>query len=343
MFSMKKSFAPDAKLKLNMECKIALPANFHVRPAAWIDIHDIVQLIYASCKAAGDITLAASADDLRRDWHTPGFSLETDSWVVADSENRPVAYQDFVNQHAHASLGTYGHVHPQFTNLGIGTFLLAALDERAKQEIPVASPDARVFLRNRVAVRNASGRKIHEAAGFKPIRFSWRMEITLANAPQPVSWPSGVEVLPFILGKNDHAIYEAEQEAFADHWDHARVPYEKWEIRRIKRENFDSSLWHVAWAGNEIAGFSLCRYRQGIGWVGTLGVRRPWRKHGLGYALLLRSFAEFYKRGQTVIGLNVDASNPTGATRLYERAGMHVASEHVIYEKEYRPGKELEE
>ena len=52
---------------------------------------------------------------------------------------------------------------------------------------------------------------------------------------------------------------------------------------------------------------------------------------------------EFYKRGEKVIGLGVDASNPTGATRLYERAGMHVASEFVIYEKEYRPGKEPEE
>lgn len=326
-----------------METMGLLPVNFYVRPAAWIDVQDIVQLVYASCKAHGDITQAASADDLRRDWQTPGFNLVTDSWVVVDSENRPVAYQDFVNQYAHASLGTYGHVHPQFTNLGIGAFLLAALDERARREIQLAPSDLRVFLRNRVAVGNAYGRKIHENAGFHPIRFSWRMEITLADAPQPVSWPNDVKIRSFILGENDHAIYEAEQEAFADHWGHTRTPYEKWEIRRLKRENFDPSLWHIAWAGNEIAGFSQCRYRQGIGWVGTLGVRRPWRKQGLGYALLLHSFAEFHKRGQTVIGLNVDASNPTGATRLYERAGMQVASEYIIYEKEYRAGKEPEE
>jgi ribosomal protein S18 acetylase RimI-like enzyme len=41
------------------------------------------------------------------------------------------------------------------------------------------------------------------------------------------------------------------------------------------------------------------------------------------------------------IGLGVDASNPTGATRLYQRAGMVVASEHVTYEKELRPGRNL--
>ena len=87
----------------------------------------------------------------------------------------------------------------------------------------------------------------------------------------------------------------------------------------------------------------MCRMRSGIGWVGSLGVRRKWRKQGLGMALLLHSFGEFYKRGETVVGLGVDASNPTGATRLYERAGMHIETEYVCYEKEYRSGRELQE
>jgi ribosomal protein S18 acetylase RimI-like enzyme len=80
----------------------------------------------------------------------------------------------------------------------------------------------------------------------------------------------------------------------------------------------------------------------GIGWISTLGVRRPWRKMGLGLALIRHSFGEFYKRGTTIIGLGVDASNPTGATRLYQRAGMYVASEFVSYEKELRAGRTQE-
>lgn len=39
----------------------------------------------------------------------------------------------------------------------------------------------------------------------------------------------------------------------------------------------------------------------------TTGVRRPWRKQGLGMALLLYSFGEFHRRGETTIGLGVDA------------------------------------
>jgi ribosomal protein S18 acetylase RimI-like enzyme len=77
--------------------------------------------------------------------------------------------------------------------------------------------------------------------------------------------------------------------------------------------------------------------------VGSLGVRRPWRKRGLGLSLLTHSFGEFFRRGEQTIGLGVDAENPTGATRLYRRAGMQVADEYVIYLKELRSGRELVE
>jgi ribosomal protein S18 acetylase RimI-like enzyme len=80
-----------------------------------------------------------------------------------------------------------------------------------------------------------------------------------------------------------------------------------------------------------------------MGWVGRLGVRRPWRKRGLGEALLLHSFNEFYQRGISKVGLGVDASNPTGATRLYQKVGMHVSVEDVVFEKELRSGRSLEE
>ena len=78
----------------------------------------------------------------------------------------------------------------------------------------------------------------------------------------------------------------------------------------------------------------------GIGWIRTLGVRPPWRKRGLGEALLLHSFGEFYKRGTKTIGLGVDAQNPTGATRLYQKVGMVAVSEFVTYEKGLRSGRE---
>jgi hypothetical protein len=45
--------------------------------------------------------------------------------------------------------------------------------------------------------------------------------------------------------------------------------------------------------------------------------------------------------GKARAGLGVDAQSLTGATRLYEKAGMHVAREFLAYEKELRPGRDI--
>ena len=64
-----------------------------------------------------------------------------------------------------------------------------------------------------------------------------------------------------------------------------------------------------------------------------LGVVPEYRQRGLGQALLQHTFAEFAKRGFKAVGLGVDAENPTGAVRVYERAGMHVERTNLIFEK----------
>ncbi len=71
------------------------------------------------------------------------------------------------------------------------------------------------------------------------------------------------------------------------------------------------------------------------------GTRRPWRKLGLGLALLHQSFYVFYQRQTRTVKLMVDSRNLTGATRLYERAGMHITQLFYTYEKELRSGQEL--
>jgi mycothiol synthase len=106
----------------------------------------------------------------------------------------------------------------------------------------------------------------------------------------------------------------------------------------IDREKFDPTLWFLAFDGNEIAGISLCAYQMDYGWFDTLAVRRPWRRKGLGMALLQHSSGEFYRQDKNKVGLDVDSKNLTGATRLYERAGMRVAKTYVSDEKELRVG-----
>jgi mycothiol synthase len=62
-----------------------------------------------------------------------------------------------------------------------------------------------------------------------------------------------------------------------------------------------------------------------------LGVRRPWRRRGLGLALLRCAFGEFYRRDIRMVALAFDSQSLTGATRLYERAGMQLERLYSVY------------
>lgn len=322
--------------------KVTLASGLRLRSVEWSDLEAVTQLIYDVCEADGDATVAVTADELKHEWETPGFNLATDAFVVESADGRIIGFEEF-NQHAeHAWLETDGYVHPEFKGRGIGTALLRTIEDRARREMELAEPDLRVFLHSTIDNRDPSSHDLHKHEGYFPVRYHWRMEIVLDAAPPAPELPAGLELRPFIKGAHDAAVWQAQNEAWRDHWGSRDVTLEEWQHSRFGDPEFDPTLWMIAWDGEQVAGFSLNRYRMGIGWIRTLGVRRPWRKRGLGLALLQRSFGEFYRRGRNVIGLGVDAQNPTGATRLYQKAGMRVASEFVTYEKELRPGRELE-
>jgi len=316
--------------------------NLKLRTAQWSDLNAVVDLVRDVLTADGDAVSAVTPAELEREWKTEGFVLETDVFLVTTTDGRMVGYEEFVNRHAHAALQGDGYVHPEFRGLGIGTALLQALEERACKEMDLAEPDLRIYIINGMSAADKSAREIHESEGYKLIRHHWMMEANLTEVPRIIPFPAGVELRPFVKEAQEYLVFQAEDEAFRDHWGHVPGNFNNWKLRKIEREEFDPALWHIAWDGDHIAGYAQTRYRNGIGWVGNLGVRRPWRKRGLGEALLLHSFNEFYKRGMQTIGLGVDASNPTGATRLYQKVGMQIAVEDVLYEKELRPGRELE-
>lgn len=174
--------------------------------------------------------------------------------------------------------------------------------------------------------------------GYRTVRGSWTMEIEFGvEAPAEPVLPEGIEIRPYRHPEDEQAVYEAIQEAFADHWDFHPAPLESWREFTVKPRTFEADLWLVAWDGDRVAGASL-NYPErggdpGYGLVGTLGVRRAWRRRGVGEALLRRSFAALHARGRRKVRLSVDAENTTGATRLYERVGMHVLRQSNAWER----------
>ena len=177
-----------------------------------------------------------------------------------------------------------------------------------------------------------------EQLGFAPVRHSYRMEIDFDGDEQEPAWPDEISVRTLADGE-ERRVYDAFFEVWQDTSDPPDETFEEWAHWFTRAETFEPSLWFLALAGEELAGFSVCRKDLNdskAGHVELLGVRRSWRKQGLGLALLLHSFRALRQRGWTRGTLGVDASSPTGATRLYERAGMRVYRDTVILDRPRR-------
>jgi ribosomal protein S18 acetylase RimI-like enzyme len=187
--------------------------------------------------------------------------------------------------------------------------------------------------------------------GLTLIRHFWRMVIELEDEPAAPQIPAGIHIRPMRRNEEERRVIQAMRDSFKDHWGYIEGPfedeYERWMHFLNGTPDFDPDLWLMALDGNQVAGISLnWKFIPGepdLGWVGTLGVLRPWRKRGLGLALLQQSFLELYRRGQRKVGLGVDASSLTNATRLYEKAGMRSDPrfQMEMYELELRPGVDL--
>jgi ribosomal protein S18 acetylase RimI-like enzyme len=243
----------------------------------------------------------------------------------------------------------WARVDPRYEGLGIGTYLLTWAETRARKVLEEVPAELRVAPQVGTYREAAKAKKLFEDMGYRFIRSSYNMRINLDATPAAPEWPAGITLRIFNPETDLEAVYRAVEESFSDHYGHVDTPFEEG-LERFKHfmtgyEGFDPTLWFIAMEGEEIAGVCLCRDHGydnlEIGHINTLGVRRPWRKRGIGLALLRHSFGELYRRGRRRAGLGVDAENLTGALRLYENAGMYIHRAFERFEKEIRPGQEI--
>jgi mycothiol synthase len=331
----------------NMMHFAALQTDLSVHPPVLADAERVVALINAYDR----IVLGKadqSLDELRGEWEMPTLNLEQDARIV-EADGQVVGYAIVESEMRPGRPFLDVFVHPDFEGRGIGEALLAWGESRARQSFTKLPADARVDLQAAAVSTDSHYKPLLTSAGMQPIRHHWRMEIELTGQPSQPAWPSGITVRPANLEQDARAVMQVRRAAFKDHWGNVERPFEEHfaEWLHIWQHGgaFDPALWFLALDGATIAGISLCRPQRGdetdLGWVVTLGVMRPYRRQGLGMALLLHSFNAFYQRGKRRVGLGVDAASLTGATRLYQRAGMHIAEQIDIYEKELRPGRDL--
>lgn len=330
---------------------IQLPPHYTLRPATLADSEETTALFNAAGLKLVGVADKFRADDLAREWQTPGYNLATDSRLAIAPDGKIVGFIEFWDpSDPHVRYHVWGRTHPEYENLGIGTALLAWADERATQSVGKAPAEARLTLGGSALASHMAAHELYRAAGYQPVRAFLRMVIEMDAPPVEPAWPDHITVRTMQPG-DEADVVRVFRESFRDHWGFVESPFEedleRWRANAFADPEFDPSLYFLACEGDQIAAVSLCWHHvdddHQMGWVSILGVLRPWRKQGLGLALLQHSFAEFYRRGKRKVGLGVDADSLTGATRLYEKAGMHSdpTRESLAFEKELRPGVEL--
>jgi mycothiol synthase len=309
----------------------------------------------AALKDTGMMT--TNREDKLIEWGLPQFNVETDTLLVLApggqvAGGQAVGFVELWDMKPHVRHILWGRVHPDHRGQGIGNYLMEWAESRARRSLDKAPPEARVSILTSTVHQNSEAHQLFDARGYSPSRHFFRMLIEMApGAPPPLPvWPEGIRARPYVLGQDDRAVHRTLNEAFQDHWGYvAGETFEEWFHWIEEDSTFDPAVCFLAVVGGasneQVVGALMARPEweedPDVAWIDEIGVLRPWRRQGIGLALLHKAFGEFYRRGKYKVGLGVDGDSLSGATRLYEKAGMHVFRQIDAYEKVLRPGVEL--
>jgi mycothiol synthase len=336
--------------QLQKEFIVELPEGFTTRGANGNDVEPALRLYNRWSRSVVGRDEITDPQAIRNEWKSPGFDPAEDIRLVFAPNGEMAGYVEvWTTARPPVHPWIWGRVDPDYEDMGVGTWMLHWAEQRALRALKYVPAELRFAPRVGTFREAEKPKKLFEDMGYRHIRSSYHMLIEMdAPVPEP-EFPEGITLRTYNPETDAEAVYRAEIDSFRDHFGFVEEPFEEG-LKRFRHfvleyEGFDPTLLFLAMDGDEIAGINLCRPQSyddpDRGWVGTLGVRRQWRKRGLGLSLLRHSFNEFYRRGKRKVGLGVDAQNLTGALRLYENAGMHVHQASDQYEKELRAGTEI--
>lgn len=309
-----------------------------LRPAADSDWDAIARVLNRANTADG-IEEIRTGEALRRQYEPRDrFQLGRDV-LVAEIDGELVAFAMGIRTVRDGILvgETSGAVVPEHRRRGLGTALWQATRDRLAAEMAEDPRPGGRQLRTWAQDLQSADRALLTAQGYISIRFGFEMRRFLGGVLPEHPLPDGIELRPVVPDQH-RSIFEADDEAFRDHWGHREAT--EGDFRAIFEDpDTDTSLWCVAWDGDQVAGVVMNTiYREeneqlGVrrGWLDRVSVRRPWRGRGVGKALCAASLGALRERGMDEAWLGVDGSNPTGALQLYEHVGFHVARRWQVW------------
>lgn len=229
---------------------------------------------------------------------------------------------------------------PDWRRKGIGRAMHAALAARAAAVSAGLPAVDRIELEVSGSVSDGGLDALARSFDFTPIRYGFQMlRPTLDDQPD-APMPPGLK-LREVEDAHLRPIWDAADEAFRDGNGYRAGTEDDYHVFLTDPLQRDRSLWRVAWDGDEVAGQVRGFINEDAnaalgttrGWVENISVRRPYRHRGLARALMNETFRVLRERGMTEGALGVDATNPTGALRVYESMGFAPISRSTTHRK----------
>jgi mycothiol synthase len=309
----------------------------------WRDASDYASMAVVASAAydADAVPYQPTADNLQVELEGEDGIDPASDIAIVEIDGAVVAYSSVwgVRRDGRPMFELGGLVLPEYRRRGIGRALLAENVRRATERATTEPAGTEIRVEAFVEDTEVGHRTILTEVGFEPVRHFFLMRVPDLDHVPRAPLPDGLELRP-VTPDQHRAIFDAEAEAFRDHWGHREQGDDLFHTMYAKAE-LDTSLWAVAWDGDEIAGVVQAwiwpeeNEHLGVkrGWLERISVRRAWRRRGLARALTAEAMRRLRTAGMDDAMLGVDSENPTGALGLYEGLGFAVHSRAAAYHR----------
>ena len=161
--------------------------------------------------------------------------MATHAWLVFAPYGRLIAHAStWYHQPIQTNLAIY--CQPDFFDPALEKHLLELAEDRARQNIPLCPPQARVSVEQWLDHESKASARTAVEAGYKLERTFWRMLIQIEDKPPLSQWANGLKVRTFKPSPEIRAFFEAKEEAFGDHWGHLPNDFREWKQEYVEAE-----------------------------------------------------------------------------------------------------------
>jgi ribosomal protein S18 acetylase RimI-like enzyme len=305
------------------------------------DYGELARIINANARGEDDDRVETAEGIASGYEHLKNCDLDHDL-VVAEVDGTPVGYtrvswdQEVDGPRVYRM---FCFTDPAFRGRGIGTALvewdMARLREIAAEHDDAAEKLFETWLND----KNVSATDLIRRAGFEPITYAATMVRPTVDDLPDHRLPEGLEIRP-VREEDMRTIWEADVEAFRDHWGFTEQTEEAYQ-QFISFPYNDPTLWKIAWDEEGVAGQVKSyvdtaqneEYGRKRGYTEAISTSRRWRRRGVAKALIIESIRELAGRGMTEVALGVHTENPNGAFDLYAGLGYEVVATWTTYRK----------